>query len=123
ALRVFVLFVVDAEIPARVFAEAMLLEVFVLLLGRGLMLTPRVPVVEDVPALLDQSLGVVECLLVQLDCHLFHFPSSRNTARFPSPRARLRSSADQRPQGYVSGSDADPTAARCSGCSSSVWSM
>src|ERR1700730_14641652 len=122
ALRVFVLFVVDAEIPTGVSAEAMLLEVFVLLLGSGLMLTPRVPVVEDVPSLFDQSLGVVDCLLVQLDCHLFHFPSSVASGALPVTRARLRSSADQRPQGYVSGSDADPAAARCSGCSASVGS-
>src|SRR5260370_22729662 len=61
--------VVDPEEPTGVLAEAVLLDELVLLTGRRLVLTPGVTLVVHVTPLVDQLLGVVERLLVQLDRH------------------------------------------------------
>lgn len=77
ALVVFVWVIIDAEIPAPVFTEAMRLDVRILLLGRGLMLAPGVPVVDHVVSVFEQAAGLIECLL--LHCHLppdHHGPAS-----------------------------------------------
>src|SRR4051812_9845790 len=61
--------VVDAQEPLAVLGEAMLLEVPVLVLRRRLLLAPVVPVVENPPALFDQTLSVLFRVSVQPHRH------------------------------------------------------
>ena len=60
---------VDAEVPQPVCRVAVLVDVLVLGLRRGLVLAPRVAVVDDHPAFLDQFLRVVGGPSAQLHAH------------------------------------------------------
>jgi hypothetical protein len=64
-----VLFLINPQIPFLILLEPMLLDELVLLLGRRLMLTPRIAVVEYNTSSVNQSLGMLICLLVQYHCH------------------------------------------------------
>src|SRR5687768_3160039 len=75
------LLVVDPEVPPGVLGEPVLLDVAVLLSCRRLMFAPVVPVVEHVPARLDEGLGVLERLLVQLHRHVLQPPHLRGPTR------------------------------------------
>src|SRR2546423_2619042 len=61
--------VIHAEVPLPVLVDSVLGEELVLLPGRGLMLAPRISLVEDDLPILDQSARLVVAGLVQLDCH------------------------------------------------------
>jgi hypothetical protein len=69
SFAIFGLSVVNAQVPASIFAESMLSDELVLFLCGRLVLAPCVSFVGDEPALANESLGVLVCRVVQLDCH------------------------------------------------------
>jgi hypothetical protein len=72
SLGVLIFFVVDPEVPLAVLEKTVLLDELILFLCRWLMLTPRVPIVDNDLSVGHKLFGVVEPTVVQFDCHDFH---------------------------------------------------
>src|SRR6266481_1263798 len=69
SLRILILLVVDSQVPAAIFLNAVLTNELVLLLGRGPVLAPLVLVVGYKVPFSDEFFRVIKGPLIPLHCH------------------------------------------------------
>ena len=68
-LGVFTLLVVDSQMPLAILGETVCGDEVVFFLGRWLVFAPRIPIIDYSLSPGDESLGMLECFLVQFHCH------------------------------------------------------
>src|SRR4051812_43551890 len=69
SLGLFRLCFVDAQVPSPVLFEPVLADILVLLLRRGLVLAPGIPLINDDFSFLNELIGVRIGSFVQFHCH------------------------------------------------------
>src|SRR5712671_2558908 len=69
SFRILPAFIIYPQIPSPIFSHSVPLDKFILLLRGRSVFAPRIPLVEYELALLDKSLGMVVCPVVQFDGH------------------------------------------------------
>jgi hypothetical protein len=94
---VLVFLVIDPQMPLSILREAMTLDEFIFLCGRGLMFAPCVPLVENKLSCFDQILGLLEARSVQMHGHVQGSLSAASAQDWPAHQQELRVDGRQCP--------------------------